>query len=230
MKHTHLTKSLLAGITLVSALALTACNGDDAAAGASTPAASTSADQSDNRNSATGSSSDSSGSGGSSGAGTSTGGSTGSNDSSGTGGSNSSKTPICTASTLRVTAVDNSAGADNKDTGIVTVQLFNKGGQNCRVSGFPGVDLKTNAGSMSIPRNSEKPYPATLKPGESAAFNIQFPVNNSGGSGIRPTQIVVTPPNDTHQATVPWPAGSLPATDGSDSGPKLEVGPANKVG
>ncbi|MFF2406980.1 DUF4232 domain-containing protein [Streptomyces sp. NPDC058092] len=228
MKYTHLTKSLLAGITLVSALALTACNGDDAAAGASTPVASTSADQSDNGNGATGKGSDSSGTGGSTG--TSTGGSTGNNDSSSTGGSNSSKTPICTTSTLRVTAADNSAGADSKNTGTVTVQLFNKGGQNCRVSGFPGVDLKTNAGSMSVPRNSEKPYPATLKPGESAAFNIQFPVNNSGGSGVRPTQIVVTPPNDTHQATVQWPAGSLPATDGSDSGPKLEVGPANKVG
>ncbi|WP_406384540.1 DUF4232 domain-containing protein [Streptomyces sp. NBC_01618] len=228
MKHTHLTKSLLAGITLVAALALTACNSDDTAAGASTPAASASADQSDNSNSSgTGTST---GTGTSSGTSSGTSGSTGNNDSSSTGGSSSSKTPICTTSTLRVTAADNSAGSDSKDTGVVTVQLFNKGGQNCRVSGFPGVDLKTNAGSMSVPRNSEKPYPATLKPGESAAFNIQFPVNNSGGSGVRPTQIVITPPNDTHQATVQWPAGSLPATDGSDSGPKLEVGPANKVG
>ncbi|MFF8915655.1 DUF4232 domain-containing protein [Streptomyces sp. NPDC015032] len=226
MKRTHLTKTLLAGITLVSALALTACNGDDVADGASSAAPSTSAGQGGNGNGATGGDS---GKGSGNGSGNSTG-STGTDGSGGTGGGSSAKTPICTTSELRVTAEDNSAGSTSKDTGVVTVQLFHKGDRACRVSGFPGVDLETSAGTMSVPRNHEKAYPATLKPGDSAAFNIQFPVNNSGGSGVRPTQIVVTPPNDTHQATAEWPAGSLPVTDGSDNGPKLEVGPVGKVG
>lgn len=51
----------------------------------------------------------------------------------------------------------------------------------------------------------------------------------SGGSGIRVTTIVVTAPNDTAQATVAWPGGTLPVTDGSGGG-ALTIGPVGKVG
>ncbi|MEU3655696.1 DUF4232 domain-containing protein [Streptomyces sp. NPDC032161] len=91
-------------------------------------------------------------------------------------------------------------------------------------------DLKTADGSsISLDRNGDATGRDVIKTGDVAAFNIYFPVNNSGGSGIRPTKIVVTPPNETKSVTVSWPAGSLPATDHPD-GTKLEISPVRRVG
>jgi hypothetical protein len=133
---------------------------------------------------------------------------------------------MCRTDELEVYAVDNTT---DKKEGVVTVQFKNGGGRDCSVNGYAGVDLKTADGStISVDRNGEKAYPSVLKDGESAAFNITFPVNNTGGSGVRPTKILVTPPNETKYVGVAWPAGSLPASDGS-GGVKLAIGPANKV-
>ncbi|WP_372343715.1 DUF4232 domain-containing protein [Streptomyces sp. KL116D] len=197
--------TVLAAVGLAAALSLTACdNGDDATppSPADSPTASAPASPAD-----------------------STGGPTGS-ATGGTGTTTGAKSALCTTANLTVTAVDNTVEGDTQ--GVVTVQLANKG-PKCRIHGFPGADLKTSAGTVSLPRSGERAYPADLATGASAAFNISFPVNDSGGSGVRPTQIVVTPPDETHSATVAWPAGTLPVTDGGDSG-KLTVGPANRVG
>ncbi|MFD6585935.1 hypothetical protein ACFWED_03520 [Streptomyces anulatus] len=71
--------------------------------------------------------------------------------------------------------------------------------------------------------------PQILKEGETAAFHITFPVNNnSGGSGVRLTDMAVTPPNEIEPFTLTWPAGTLAVTDGEDSG-KLEISPVGKV-
>ncbi|MBV2153090.1 DUF4232 domain-containing protein [Kitasatospora sp. SUK 42] len=135
----------------------------------------------------------------------------------------------CTVDDLRITAQDNTI--DTKE-GVVTVQMHNKGSRECRVNGFPGVDLKVSGGSISVPRKAEQAVSGQIPPGGDAAFNIYFQVNTTGGTGVKPTQIVVTPPNDTHQVTLAWPGGSFPVDnpDHPNSGTKLEVGPAGKVG
>lgn len=90
---------------------------------------------------------------------------------------------------------------------------FKSTGGDCVVNGFAGADLKTADGSpISLDRNGDATSRDVIKTGELAAFNIYFPLNDSGGSGVRPTEIVVTPPNETTSVTVSWPAGSdLPA-------------------
>ncbi|MFJ5590160.1 DUF4232 domain-containing protein [Streptomyces noursei] len=100
---------------------------------------------------------------------------------------------------------------------------FTNTGSNCRMEGFPGVDLKTNYGTQSVDRNKQEVgIPFTLKAGKRATANIAYPINNTGGSGVRGTALVVTPPNETHQVTVPV-SVSLPVSN-TDEG-KLEVTP-----
>lgn len=228
MKLTHATKSLLAGLTLVSTLSLTACNGDTTGANATSSASPSSATTGGNGGSDKPSS-------GSSTAGTTAGNSSdGSGKSSGEGttagtGSNTGKsTGICRSDELEISAVDNTIDTSE---GIVTVQFKNGGGRDCTINGFAGVDLKTAAGdTLSVARNGDKPVRAVIKDGESAAFNITFPVNNSGGSGVRVAKILVTPPNETKTVTLTWPAGTLPVDNPDSPNRPLQISPVGKVG
>ncbi|WP_426362078.1 DUF4232 domain-containing protein [Streptomyces sp. E-08] len=233
----HTRKAVAAAIGLVAALSLTACNGDDNnASGSTQPSPTASADKAggtsgaDQADQSAGTGTGGSGQGadtGTGGADQGTGGSDQSADTgTGTGDNSDGKVGICRTDELEVAAADNTT---DKTEGVVTVSFKNSGGSTCRISGFAGVDLKTSLGdTFSVDRNGEQALPQILKEGETAAFNITFPVNNSGGSGVQPTDIVVTPPNETKHVTLKWPAGTLPVTDGEDSG-KLEISPVGKV-
>ncbi|WP_097916574.1 DUF4232 domain-containing protein [Streptomyces sp. b84] len=208
------TATVGATLTAVLALGLTACNGDDTASGSTQTGPTASADKAG-------------GTGGADqGAGTSTGGSTQGADTS-TGDTSGGKVDLCRYGVLDATAADNTT---DKTDGVVTVTFKNVAGSDCRISGFPGVDLKTSLGdTFSVDRNGEQAVPQILKEGETAAFNITFPVNNSGGSGVRLTDMVVTPPNEVEPFTLTWPAGTLAVTDGEDGAKKIEVSPVGKV-
>ncbi|MEU1232009.1 DUF4232 domain-containing protein [Streptomyces sp. NPDC005828] len=223
----HTRKAVAAAIGLVAALSLTACNGDDNASGSTQASPTASADKAGGTGGAdqADQSADTGTGGSDQSADTSTGGSDQGADTS-TGDNSDGKVDICRTDELEVAAADNTT---DKTEGVVTVSFKNSGGSNCRISGFAGVDLKTSLGdTFSVDRNGEQALPQILKEGETAAFNITFPVNNSGGSGVQPTDIVVTPPNETKHVTLKWPAGTLPVTDGEDSG-KLEISPVGKV-
>ncbi|MEV0450932.1 DUF4232 domain-containing protein [Streptomyces sp. NPDC050600] len=223
----HTRKAVAAAIGLVAALSLTACNGDDNASDSTQASPTASADKAGGTGGADqADQSAGTGTGGSGkSAGTGTGGSGQGTDTS-TGGNSHGKADICRTDALEVAAADNTT---DKTEGVVTVSFKNSGGGNCRISGFAGVDLKTSQGdTFSVKRNGEQARPQLLKEGETAAFNITFPVNNSGGSGVKLTDIVVTPPNETKHVTLKWPAGTLPVTDGQDGG-KLEISPVGKV-
>ncbi|MER7539193.1 DUF4232 domain-containing protein [Streptomyces sp. NPDC097704] len=223
----HTRKAVAAAIGLVAALSLTACNGDDHASGSTQASPTASADKAGDTGGAdqADQSADTGTGGADQSAGTGTGGSGQGADTS-TGDNSDGKVGICRTDELEVAAADNTT---DKTEGVVTVSFKNSGGSNCRISGFAGVDLKTSLGdTFSVDRNGEQALPQILKEGETAAFNITFPVNNSGGSGVQPTDIVVTPPNETKHVTLKWPAGTLPVTDGEDSG-KLEISPVGKV-
>ncbi|MFE6164163.1 DUF4232 domain-containing protein [Streptomyces sp. NPDC056486] len=222
MKHTR--KAVAAVIGLVAALSLTACNGDDNAAGETTTSPTASADKGDSNegaDSGTGTGTEEPSSGGESDQGTAA----GTDDSKGDA-NQGGKVGICRTDELEVNAADNTT---DKKEGVVTVAFKNGGGRDCAINGFAGVDLTASTGdTLSVDRNGESPAPGILKDGETAAFNITFPYNNSGGSGVRVTSLVVTPPNETKHVTLDWPAGTLPVTDG-ESPVKLEISPVGKV-
>ncbi|MEV3857889.1 DUF4232 domain-containing protein [Streptomyces sp. NPDC050095] len=215
------TATIGAALTAVLALALTACNGDDDASGSTQASPTASADQAG-------------GTGGADQAGQSAGASTGGSDQgadtntgdTNTGDTSEGKVDLCRSGVLDATATNNTTDETN---GVVTVTFKNVGSADCRISGFPGVDINTSLGdTFSVDRNGEQAVPQILKEGDTAAFNITYPVNNSGGSGVRLTDLVVTPPNEVEPFKLTWPAGTLAVTDGEDGG-KMEVSPVGKV-
>ncbi|MFE7662390.1 DUF4232 domain-containing protein [Streptomyces celluloflavus] len=220
------TKPLLATVTLIGALSLTACNIDIKESGGASGSSASNAPADNGSGNGSGNG-NGNGNGSNGGSGSGSGGSGGSNG--GKSHAGGGKVGICRTANLTVTASDSTT---DKETGVVTVGLKNKGGSDCSISGFAGVDLKTGDGdTISVDRNGDQVHPDILKNGESAAFNITFPYNNTGGSGVRIAKIMVTAPNDTSQAIVAWPAGSLPVDnpDAPNKGAKLTISPATKA-
>ncbi|MEV5434138.1 DUF4232 domain-containing protein [Streptomyces sp. NPDC052701] len=133
----------------------------------------------------------------------------------------------CRTDELEVTAMDSTIEGD--PDGTVAVEFTNGGGRDCAISGYAGVDLRTSAGSLSAERTGQQASPTVLEDGESVAFGITYPINDSGGSGVRITGLVVTPPDETKSVSLDWPgAATLPVTDGSGS--PVKVGPIGSAG
>ena len=137
------------------------------------------------------------------------------------------KTAKCRTADLTITAADDTISGDPANT--VVVELKNHSGKDCTLAGYAGVDLNTSAGALSAKRSGEPVVAAVVKNGKSTYFGISYPANTSGGSGVRITGLVVTPPDETHSVTLPWPGdGSLPVTDGSAS--PVRIGPMGSAG
>ncbi|MEU6485561.1 DUF4232 domain-containing protein [Streptomyces sp. NPDC046887] len=142
-------------------------------------------------------------------------------------GSTNGKVGKCRTDELEITAQDSTIGGDRE--GLVAVTLKNGGGRDCSLSAYAGVDLKTNAGSLSAERTGQKADPYVLKNGKSVSFAVSYPMNDSGGSGVRITGLVVTPPDETKSVTLAWPgAASLPVTEGG--GNPVKLGPIGSAG
>ncbi|MET9618997.1 DUF4232 domain-containing protein [Kitasatospora indigofera] len=137
------------------------------------------------------------------------------------------KSTKCRTADLTITAADRTISGDADNT--VVVELKNHSGKDCTLSGYAGVDLKTSAGTLSAKRSGEPVVTGVVKNGKSTYFGIIYPANTSGGSGVRITGLVVTPPDETQSVTLPWPGtGSLPVTEGSGS--PVKVGPIGSAG
>ncbi|MFF3426064.1 DUF4232 domain-containing protein [Streptomyces sp. NPDC002602] len=221
-------KLTFTALAVAAGLSLTACqNGDDGAAQGSPSSASTATPAASTPPSSGGGSS-SGGSdqgGGKSSAGT---GSNGKGTAAGAGtGSDKGKTDKCRTGDLEITAIDGTVGGDTE--GTVAVQLKNRGGKDCTLSEYAGVDVKTASGSLSAKRTGEHPGATTLKKGAAVSFGVTYPLNASGGSGVRVTGLVVTPPDETKSVTLAWPgAATLPVTEGTGS--PVKVGPIGSAG
>ncbi|MDQ8708062.1 DUF4232 domain-containing protein [Streptomyces sp. LHD-70] len=88
-------------------------------------------------------------------------------------------------------------------------------GDTCRFKGFPGVDLKTDdADTISAERSGLAVPAVVVETGEESRFTLHVPRNDSGGSGVHITSIVVTPPDETHSRTLPV-SLDIPVTDGT---------------
>ncbi|MCF2529409.1 DUF4232 domain-containing protein [Yinghuangia soli] len=146
--------------------------------------------------------------------------------SSGSGGG-TGKAAKCRTDDLKITAMDSTISGD--PNGTVAVMLKNSSGRDCTMSGYAGVDLKTSAGSLSAQRTGQETVAIVLKNGESVSFGIDYPRNDSGGSGVSITGLLVTPPDETKSVTLGWPGvAALPVTEGPGS--PVKVGPLGSAG
>lgn len=210
MKHTRI--AALAAISLAATLSLTACSGDGAsndssAKGASTPSSA---------GSSSSSSSDSDAESGSSGSGDSTANdakpdSGGQKTQAGTGSANgtaknSNKVTFCKTADLAIDATD---AAPDKTSGRINITMVNRGSTTCSATGFAGVDIKdADHTSNPIERGPAQPRVTILKPGDAAIFDLAYTIDTTGNSLTSPTDILVTPPNETHTVSLDWPAGA----------------------
>ncbi|MET9609376.1 DUF4232 domain-containing protein [Streptomyces sp. NPDC006512] len=221
-----------AALAVAAGLSLTACQNGDAGAAQGGASSASTASPSASAPSASGGSSpggpaqaggkDSAGTG-SNGKGTAAGTGSAGNGKDGKNG----KDAKCRTDDLEITAIDATVGGDTD--GTVAVQLKNRGGRDCTLSEYAGVDLKTSSGSLSAQRTGEHPGPAVLKSGATISFGVTYPLNTSGGSGVRITGLVVTPPDETKSVTLAWPgAATLPVTEGP--GTPVKVGPIGSAG
>ncbi|MGV9915501.1 DUF4232 domain-containing protein [Streptomyces tendae] len=221
-------KLTLAAMALAAGLSLTACQNDDGGSdqGAAPPASSAASSSNGGSDSAGSDQQDGSDSAGKSPNGT--GGTDGTGGSGGTGGAGEDgKAAKCSTDELEITAIDATISGD--PDGTVAVDLKNGGGRDCSLAGYAGVDLKTNSGTVSAERTGDPAPRIVLGDGETVTFGITYPINDSGGSGVRITGLVVTPPDETKSVTLDWPGGSsLPVTDGS--GTPVRVGPLGSAG
>lgn len=240
-----LTKRLLrtAAVLALGSAALTACSsagGSSAAAptasGAATATAvSTPSGSSGSTGSSTGSSSGASdptasavASGGNSSGGNSSGGSTSGGSQGGSGSNVVASTAACRTADLSFGfGPDSGPQTVGDTTAPEVVKLTNTRSSACAMYGFPGVDLITSYGRISVPRSGQSPRRVVLQPGQSAVFDVIYPVNNDNGSGIRVTSMVITLPNETHSHTLAWGEGTLPVGAGSAGSKALVVDPVS---
>ncbi|MGW7048410.1 DUF4232 domain-containing protein [Streptomyces avermitilis] len=209
MKHTRI--AAIAAISLAATLSLTACSGDgsgkdSSAKGASTPpsAASSSTSDADSK----------SGSGSNSGDSTANNtkpDSGGQDAQAGTGSTNSAaktskKVTFCKTADL---AIDATNAAPDKTSGRINITMINRGSTTCSATGFAGVDIKdADHTSNPIERGPAQPRITTLKPGDAAIFDLAYTIDTTGNSLTTPTNILVTPPNETHTVSLEWPAAA----------------------
>ncbi|MFJ5292887.1 DUF4232 domain-containing protein [Streptomyces sp. NPDC088348] len=214
MKYTRITA--LAAISLAATLSLTACgNGNDGSGKDSSSQGSSSSTSSSSGGSAkseSGSGSSSSSSSSSDGSSKSEGGSGSGEDTEARAGAGNGatttggKVTFCKTEDLAIDARD--ASPDEK-TGTIDITMINRGSTTCSATGFAGVDIKdTDHTSEPISRGHAQPRITTLKPGDAAVFNLSYTIDTSGNSVAHPTNIQVTPPNETHTVNLPWPAGA----------------------
>ncbi|MET8747713.1 DUF4232 domain-containing protein [Streptomyces sp. NPDC004728] len=104
-------------------------------------------------------------------------------------------------------AIDATDAAPDEDSGGIDITMINRGSTTCSATGFAGVDIKdADNTSNPIERGQAQPRITTLKPGDAAVFNLAYDIDNTGNSLASPTNILVTPPNETHIVTLEWPA------------------------
>lgn len=151
--------------------------------------------------------------------------------------------PATTAAPVRCTASDLGLRLGDRgpepSPGQRTVALVytNISNRPCYVSGVPGVDLMgpadPNGPTYSVARpNADAAQPRyTLGPGRKATATLTYltdtpgSVGSQGSKGWIPTQIITTPPGDTHQLLTPWTLGDTVVRQDAATHPGTFVGP-----
>ncbi|GAA4553510.1 hypothetical protein GCM10023175_49620 [Pseudonocardia xishanensis] len=124
--------------------------------------------------------------------------------------------PKCTLDTLEASVGRTTGEAGQRHTTIVWT---NTSKAPCTMTGFGGVDLKgpadpTFGPTYSLPRAAEQPTTVRLAAGAAAHTVITW-LPPQDGSGWTPTGMLVTPPDETRSAELPWPGGAVLRQDGA---------------
>ncbi|MFD0034008.1 DUF4232 domain-containing protein [Streptomyces sp. NPDC127172] len=203
MKYTRITA--LTAIGVAATLSLTACGSDGSGKASSSKSSSSSSSSSSNGGSKSGGGSGSGRSQASNAKASSnedTGAETSANGATKTGG----KVTFCKTQDLAIDATD---AAPDEASGRINITMINRGSTTCSATGFAGVDIKdTDNTSNPIERGPAQPRVTVLKPGDAAVFNLAYDIDNTGNSLSHPTNILVTPPNETHTVSLKWPANA----------------------
>ncbi|MET7931216.1 DUF4232 domain-containing protein [Streptomyces sp. NPDC005349] len=202
MKYTRITA--LTAIGVAATLSLTACGSDGSRKNSSSKSSSSSSSSSSN-----GGSKPEGGSG--SGRSQASNAKASSNEDTGAetsanGATTTGKVTFCKTQDLAIDATD---AAPDEASGRINITMINRGSTTCSATGFAGVDIKdTDNTSNPIERGPAQPRVTVLKPGDAAVFNLAYDIDNTGNSLSHPTNILVTPPNETHTVSLRWPEGA----------------------
>ncbi len=106
-------------------------------------------------------------------------------------------------------AVDARDAAPDEASGRIDITMINRGPTTCSATGFPGVDIKDEDNTSNpIERGPAQPRVTVLEPDDAAVFDLAYDIDASGENLASPTNLLVTPPNETHTVTLDWPAGA----------------------
>ncbi|MFJ2217329.1 DUF4232 domain-containing protein [Streptomyces sp. NPDC101062] len=199
MKYTRITA--LAAIGVAATLSLTACDSDGSGKDSSSKSSSSSSSSSTDGGSKPEGGSGSVGSeAGNAKSGSGEGTEARANAATETGG----KVTFCKTEDLAIDATD---AAPDEKSGRIDITMINRGSTTCSATGFAGIDIKdADNTSNPIERGHAQPRVTILKPGDAAVFNLAYDIDNTGDSLASPTDIQVTPPNETHTVSLKWPA------------------------
>ncbi|KIF76366.1 hypothetical protein QR77_25740 [Streptomyces sp. 150FB] len=197
--------SVLALTAVAAGLSLTACGTEGVSASASTSLAGASAVQNASSNSAPDAASPA---GAAARQNASSSSRSGSDRNGGSGASNSGAGSASRSASSSGTMCKSSNLAFSTHHGIEGEQEIvvfkNIGSATCTMRGYAGVDLKGNDSddAISVARVPMDTPTIRLAPGEQTDFVLDYPRNDSGGSGYTFTTMIVTPPNETHSKTL----------------------------
>ncbi|QEU92998.1 DUF4232 domain-containing protein [Streptomyces kanamyceticus] len=208
MKYTRL--SAFAALGVAAALSLTACGGGDDSGTGSSSKGSSSSSNSGSKSEAGSGSGDAKADGAKAGSGSGSGSGEDTKAEAAGGGAAKSggggKVTFCKTADLAIDAQDAAAGGGE---GRIDITMINRGSTTCSATGFAGVDIKDEDNTSNpIERGQAQPRVTTLKPGDAAVFNLAYDIDTSGDSLASPTNIIVTPPNETHNVTLDWPTAA----------------------
>ncbi|ODU25383.1 MAG: hypothetical protein ABT15_23190 [Pseudonocardia sp. SCN 73-27] len=122
----------------------------------------------------------------------------------------------CVLADLKATLGATTGEAGQRHTAVVWTNTPSK---ECTMTGFGGVDLKgpndpTFGPTYSLPRSAKTPSTVKLAPGATAHTTITW-LPPQDGAGWTPTEMAVTPPDETRSAMVGWPGGAVQRQDGA---------------
>ncbi|MGY1436765.1 DUF4232 domain-containing protein [Streptomyces reniochalinae] len=210
-------KLTLAALALAAGLSMTACQQDEDSNASANVADSSSSSSSSGTSGGSGGNSGGGDGGTSGGSASSSDNDTAATDAPGSGGGKIT-TGACKTANLDFRS------SHGMGEGDIVVTMKNTGGDACSLKGFPGVDLKSqDAGRPLNAKRSDLESPiVNLQSGDETRFTLHYPPNNTGGSGVDVSTMVVTPPNETHSKSLPV-SINLPVEESADQ--KVTVDP-----
>jgi hypothetical protein len=108
----------------------------------------------------------------------------------------------------------------------MSLTFTNTSAAACSIDGFPGVNLVARGFQWALQRQSSAPRRIVLPPGGRASSTLTLLRWAAGdGTSFAPTQVYVTPPDETAYRTLPWPSGVVLIRQDEATHPGTFIGP-----